>query len=403
MALALFGSESSGHLERIAGTDPRTGPWEHAVFVPDPLPDVMPSLSAQTVLRLGDARAALAALDSTARQLHNPSVFRQPSLRLEAQSTSAIEGTYEPLRAVLTADPQDPHSVGMREVLNYVTTAEHAFEWIAEGRPITVGLLTELQRRLVAGTAADTRSAGNVRDIQVVIGGRPGESVQAARFVPHPPGDELNRRVRDLVDWVRDGHHESVDPVVAAAMAHYAFETLHPFNDGNGRIGRLLVVLQLYAGGILSEPTLTVSPWFEARRQLYYDRLFAVSTGSRWDDWIRFFAEGIAASATSTSSTMLAMVDAQKVLRERVRSSHLRADSAQAVVEFAMEHLVFTVREVQAAVGVSYPRANKLVGDLIDLEVLAALDPEGVYRRRFYAPLAINALIGTESTGDPHE
>jgi Fic family protein len=363
----------------------------------------MPSLSAQTVLRLGDARAALAALDSTARQLHNPSVFRQPSLRLEAQSTSALEGTYEPLRAVLTADPQDPHSVGMREVLNYVTTAEHAFEWIAEGRPITVGLLTELQRRLVAGTAADTRSAGNVRDIQVVIGGRPGESVQAARFVPHPPGDELNRRVRDLVDWVRDGHHDSVDPVVAAAMAHYAFETLHPFNDGNGRIGRLLVVLQLYAGGTLSEPTLTVSPWFEARRQLYYDRLFAVSTGSRWDDWIRFFAEGIAASATSTSSTMLAMVDAQTVLRERVRSSHLRADSAQAVVEFAMEHLVFTVREVQAAVGVSYPRANKLVGDLIDLEVLAALDPEGVYRRRFYAPLAINALTGTESSGDPHE
>ena len=148
---------------------------------------------------------------------------------------------------------------------------------------------------------------------------------------------------------------------------------------------------------------MTVSPWFEARRQLYYDRLFAVSTGSRWDDWIRFFAEGIAASATSTSSTMLAMVDAQTVLRERVRSSHLRADSAQAVVEFAMEHLVFTVREVQAAVGVSYPRANKLVGDLIDLEVLAALDPEGVYRRRFYAPLAINALTGTESSGDPHE
>ncbi len=400
MDLSLFGSESSGHLERIAGTDPRTGPWEHAAFVPNALPDVMPSLSAQTVLRLGAARAALAALDSTARQLRNPRVFRQPSLRLEAQSTSALEGTYEPLRAVLTADPDDPHSVGMREVLNYVTTAEHAFQWIADDRPITVGLLAELQKRLVIGTAADTSSAGDVRDIQVVIGSQPGESVQTARFVPHPPGDELGRRLRDLVDWVRDGHQESVDPVVGAAMAHYAFETLHPFNDGNGRIGRLLVVMQLYAGGTLSEPTLTVSPWFEARRQEYYDRLLAVSTNSRWDDWIRFFAEGLAASASSTRSTMLAMVDAQTSLREQVRASHLRADTAQAVVEFAMERLVFTVREVQAAVEVSYPRANKLVGDLVDLGVLVALDPEGVYRRRFYAPLALNALTGTERSGD---
>jgi Fic family protein len=326
-------------------------------------------------------------------------VFRHPALRLEAQSTSALEGTYEPLRAVLTADPQELQSVGMREVLNYVTTAEYAFQWLADGRPVTVGLLGELQKKLVAGTSADTASAGAVRDIQVVLGSRPGQAVEAARFVPHPPGDELQRRLRDLLDWLQSEHADAIDPVVGAAMVHYAFETLHPFNDGNGRIGRLLVVMQLYAGGTLSEPTLTVSSWFEARRQDYYDRLFAVSTSSRWDEWVRFFAEGIASSARSTRSTMLAMVDAQASLRETVRASSLRADSAPAVVEFAMERQVFTVREVQGAVGVSYPRANRLVSDLVKIGVLAALDPEGVYRRRFYAPKALDALMGSSGGG----
>ncbi len=134
----------------------------------------------------------------------------------------------------------------------------------------------------------------------MAIGHRTGASIVDARFVPHPPGDELVARLRELVDWMRVDRSRSIDPVVAAAMAHYHFETLHPFNDGNGRIGRLLIVLQLYSAGVLSEPTLTVSPWFEARRRDYYDALLGVSTDSRWDDWVGFFATGIQASATST-------------------------------------------------------------------------------------------------------
>jgi Fic family protein len=191
-----------------------------------------------------NARAALGALDSTARQLPNPQLLRRPALLREAQSTSALEGTYAPLSEVFTAADDQPDNTSLREIFNYVA-AEHAFTGQAEGRPLSLGVLRELQQILVRGTPSDTPQAGQVRDIQVTIGHRTGASIVDARFVPHPPGDELVARLRELVDWMRVDRSRSIDPVVAAAMAHYHFETLHPFNDGNGRIGRLLIVLQL--------------------------------------------------------------------------------------------------------------------------------------------------------------
>jgi len=168
-------------------------------------------------------------------------------------------------------------------VLNYVRAAEHAFAWAAEGRPLSVGLLEDLQGRLVRGTAADNENAGRLRSIQVVVGSHPGARVQDARFIPRPPGPDLEHQVRDLVDWIARDHGDVLDPVVAAAIAHYQFEALHSFHDGNGRIGRLLVILQLLQTSVLTEPTLTVSPWFEARRSEYYQRLLDVSTAGDWD------------------------------------------------------------------------------------------------------------------------
>ena len=253
---------------------------------------------------MASARAALAALDSSASQLPNPGLLRRPTLRREAQSTSALEGTFAPLQDVLAADEDEPSEGSLDEVLNYVRAAEHAFAWFADGRPLTVGLLTDLQGRLVRGTAADTEQAGRVRDVQVMIGSSPGARVTDARFVPRPPGPELEHQVRDVVEWMSTDHGGEIDPVVAAGMAHYQFETLHPFNDGNGRIGRLLVVLHLMASGTLVEPTLTVSPWFEARRGDYYERLLGVSARGDWDGWIRFFADGLAASATDTRRSL---------------------------------------------------------------------------------------------------
>ncbi|GAB3356837.1 Fic family protein [Modestobacter lapidis] len=277
-------------------------------------------------------------------------------------------------------------------MLNYLRAAEHAFAWVGEGRPLTVGLLIELQARLVRGTSAETSSAGRIRDIQVVIGSRRGARVQDARFIPRPPGPELEAQVRDWLGWVSLDLQEEIDPVVSAAMGHYQFETLHPFNDGNGRIGRLFVVLQLFTTGVLTEPSLTVSPWFEARRADYYDRLLGVSATGDWDAWVRFFADGLTDSANSTASQLDDLLTVQTTLKSRVKAAGMRAETAMSLVDFSLARPIFTVRQVERRLGVGYVRANKLVAQLVDAGVLAKYN-ENTYNRSFAAPDVLAILL----------
>lgn len=211
-------------------------------------------------------------------------------------------------------------------------------------------------------------------------------------FVPSPPGLELEQDLSDCVDWIRSDHADRIDPVVAAGMAHYQFETLHPFNDGNGRIGRLLIVLHLQQTGTLVEPSLTVSPWFEARRAEYYDALRRVSSEGDWDTWLRFFARGLASSAADTSQRLVDLLAAQRMLKEKVRAARLRSDNAQRLVDFAFEQTIFTVRQVERHLGVTYVRANGLVAQLVSLGVLAQYD-DAVYDRRFTAPDVLAILL----------
>lgn len=388
----MFVNSPTGVLVPINGTDPRWGEWSHVAFVPEPLPDHSPRLSATAFNAVANARAALAGLDASARQLPNPALLRQPTLRQEAQSTSALEGTYAPLEDVLGADADDePSDAAMREVLNYVLAASRAFQWIADGRPITVGLLESIQRTLVSGTMADTDQAGHIRTKQVVIGSHRGARVQDARFIPAPPGIDLEARVRDCVDWLAT-RHAHIDPLVAAGMAHYQFETLHPFNDGNGRIGRLLIVLHLQTLEVLSEPTLTVSPWFEARRSEYYDRLLGVSTTGDWDGWIKFFADGVAAAAETTGTQLTDLLRVQTELKAMVRAAGLRAENAVRLVDYALAQPIFTVRQVERHLGVTYARANALVGQLVAAGVLRQRGA-GTYDRRFAAPDVLAVLL----------
>ena len=405
--LGIFTPNAPGNLVEITGTDPRHGDWRHSAFVPHPLPKVSPSLSARTHRAVADARAALAALDSTARRLPNPRIFRRPALQAEAQSTSALEGTYAPLSEVLTADEERPPNADLREVLNYVRMADSAFEWIEEGRALSVGMLEELQAMLVRGTRGESSASGALRTHQVVIGRQKGAPpgalpVHSARFVPSPPGLDLRANLQGLLDWMGDEEvPREIDPVVAAALAHYQFETLHPFHDGNGRIGRFLIVVHLLMQGVLLEPTLTVSPWFEARRSEYYDRLLAVSADGAWDSYVEYFATGLEASAHTTHERMNALVAVQEAMKERIRNSALRADTAHALVDFAISRTTFTVRAVERGLGISYGRANGVVGQLVDLGVLAPLPSgSGSVSRRFYAPAAYHVLVNWQ-TGRP--
>lgn len=337
-----------------------------AAYLPDPLPrDV--TLSTSTWTTVNEVTAALARLDGAARLLPDPALLRRPALRREAQSTSALEGTYAPLAEVLAADADDPgiESEALHEVLNFERMAELAFSW-PEDRPLTVGMLGELQRVLVRGTRSELTDAGGIRDRIVMIGER-GSHIDQARFVPPPPGDQLRGGVEQLLVWMNDP--PSMPTAVQAAMAHYQFETLHPFSDGNGRLGRLLVIVQLMRGAMIREPLLVVSPWFEQRRAAYQDALLELSRDGDWDTWVAFFARGIAAAATTSGEKVERLVELQRALRAKVQAAGKRG-AAERLAGDLVGLPYLTGPLVTTTYGLSRQGASNAIRALHDLGLL---------------------------------
>lgn len=390
MDVGRFASSPVGRLVPLRGTDGRTGAsYDHVAYVPDPLGDE-PSLLGPTWHAVARAEHALGRLQQAARQIPSPALLRSPTLRREAQSTSALEGTFAPLEDVLAADlvAVPARSAELNEVMNYIGTAEAAFGWLEDGRRLTVGMMCELQATLVAGTAADTDDAGRVRSIQVAIGSR-GDSISRARFVPPPPGHDLDAGLTDLVTWINAAPSDR-NPVVAAAMGHYQFEALHPFNDGNGRIGRLLIVLQLMQDAVLADPLLSVSPWFEARRGEYQDRLAAVSADGDWDGWVRFFAAGLRASAVDTARRVDLLLDVQEINQAVLRNKGI-SGLARDVVEHLVASPFVTVSAIAETHGKSFQAANAAVRRLEEVGILQERTGRS-HGRMFAAPLVLAAL-----------
>jgi Fic family protein len=356
-----------GRLVPITGPDPVTHEMvEGVAFLPAPLPRDI-TLSTSTWTTVNRATAALARLDGAARVTPNPRLLRRPALRREAQSTSALEGTYAPFVEVLAADEQDGEHVSaeIHEILNFERMAELAFSW-PEDRPLTLGMLNELQRALVRGTAGELSDTGGLRDRIVVIGA-PGRGFDDAKFVPPPNGDQLRAGVEQMLDWM---HHPPGFPtVVQAAMTHYQFETLHPYSDGNGRLGRLLVIVQLLRGALIREPLLVVSPWFEQRRELYQTALLELSCNGDWDAWIAFFAEGVAASAVESQRKVEKLVALQDELRTTVQTAGKRGVAERLAADLVGLPYV-TRADVAARYHLSGQGAINAINTLAELDIL---------------------------------
>jgi cell filamentation protein, protein adenylyltransferase len=368
-----------GQLVPFVGPDPATHEIvEGRAFLPNRLPaDIR--LSTATWTAVNAASAALARLDGAARRIPSPDLLRQPTLRREAQSTSALEGTYAPFADVLAADQDEPQTAELREVLNFARTAEMAFDWPPE-RAITLGMLGELQRTLVAGASGELEDAGGVRDRIVVVGKR-GSTLDEARFVPTPPGDQLRGGTERLLRWLASP--PNLPAVVQAGMVHYQFETLHPFSDGNGRVGRLLVIVQLVRAQVVREPLLVVSPWFEQRREQYQDALLKLSCTGDWDTWITFFAEGVAASADGSQQKVEALVELQENLRARVQRARKRGRSEQLAADLVGRPYV-TVRGVSRTYGLTEPGASNVIRTLVSLGILEPTSLRAKYGAQMY-------------------
>lgn len=367
MDIARLTASPLGTVIPITGPDPATHEIIAAhAFLPAQLPHSL-TLSTSTWTTVNTATAALASLDGAARLIPSPQLLRRPALRREAQSTSALEGTYAPFADVLAADRvNDTHlTAELMEVLNFEEMAELAFSW-PENRPLTLAMLGELQGTLVRDTRGQLSDAGGLRDRIVVIGAR-GRGFDQARFVPPPPGDQLRAGVEDLLAWIE--RPPDLPVVVLAALAHYQFETLHPYSDGNGRLGRLLVVVQLLRGALIREPLLVVSPWFEQRRDRYQDALLDLSYSGRWDDWIAFFAEGVAASAAHSQRKVERLVEAQQNLRSRVQDAGKRGVAERLAADLV--GLPYVSRaEVRERYSLSGQGAINAINTLVDLGIL---------------------------------
>lgn len=381
-----------GNLIPILGPDPVTHEMvEGRAFLPDPLPREI-VLSTKTWNVVNSATAALARLDGAARRIPEPSLLRRPTLRREAQSTSALEGTYAPFADVLAAEGDDPQhlSAELVEVLNFERMAELAFSW-PENRALTIGMLGALQKALVRDTAGELSDAGGLRDRIVVIGAR-GAGFDEARFVPPPPGDQLRGGVEELLAWIASP--PELPTVVLAALGHYQFESLHPYSDGNGRLGRLLVIVQLLRGAVIQEPLLVVSPWFEKRRDRYQDELMRLSCDGDWDRWVGFFAEGVAASALDSQQKVEGLVALQEQLRRRVQDANKRGSAEQLAADLVGRPYVDRPW-VAKRLGLSGQGAQNAINTLLSLGILKPAPVRLARNARLYVAPEVVRIISS--------
>ncbi|MCP3961906.1 MAG: Fic family protein [bacterium] len=327
-------------------------------FVPAPLPPAPPVVWTPGLRRrFDDALVALGRLDAVTALLPNASLLLYSFVRKEAVLSSQIEGTQSSLADLLLYEIDEQPGVPVedaREVSRCVAALERGLKELRDGLPLCTRLLCGMHEVLLAHPGGRGKTPGEVRRSQVWIGGtRPGN----AAFVP-PPADTVPGCLRQFERFLND-EPEPTSTLIKAALAHVQFETIHPFLDGNGRIGRLLIVLQLVADGVLSEPMLYPSLFFKTHRALYYELLNEVRLRGDWERWLDFFAEGIAVSAAqavSTANALLSMVNAD---RDRIAGLGRAAASALAVHQALQRQPIATSAALVKATGLTAATVNK--------------------------------------------
>ncbi len=359
----------------ISGHDARFGEtYEVEAFVPTDLPDHV-DLPNPVWMVVSEAMAELGRLDAAASLIPNPHLVTRIATRREAIGTSALEGTYAELTELFAAEvlpfaeQEAEVAPNVREVMNYARAADAAYGWIGE-RPLTLGLLASLQAEIVRGTDSDGPEAGSIRQSQVFIGARD-RRVSEARFVPPPPGDQLRSMCERWVDWLTAPQPVAeVQLIARVAMAHYQFETLHPFTDGNGRVGRLVAILQMMHEGALHAPVLSVSPWLKDRADDYRDHLLAVSITGDWAPWVEFFARAICAEASSGHARIMRLLALRDEIGEVVRAALPRARLAVEIADDLIAYPILSVSDAHRRFGRSNQANRDAVGSLVELGVL---------------------------------
>jgi len=375
---------------RTANAPRASGRWiktlaGYRAFHPDPLPPEL-TWTPKLVRALSDADQLLGRLAGEGRRLPNPHLLIRPFVQREAVFSSRIEGTQSTLGELLAAEagaavarsPED-----LREVGNYVAALEHGIARL-KTLPLSVRLVRELHEKLMTGVRGDHATPGELRRSQNWIG-PPGSTLAQATYVPPPHEDMLD----DLGAWEKFLHDETLPPLVQTALMHYQFEAIHPFLDGNGRVGRLLITLLLMQRGVLPLPLLYLSAFFEATRRDYYDALRAVTERSAWEDWLLYFLNGVARQSEDALSRAERINQQLDHWRERV--SRTGSGVALRMLDLLGTNPFITVRKAEAQLEVAYNTAAAALRRLVKLGIVKQIG-EGRRDRVFCAQALLDIL-----------
>ena len=353
----------------------------YKAFIPNPLPPEPPvQMDAQLNLLLSDADRAMGRLDGVTSILPNPDLFVAMYVRHEAVLSSQIEGTQSTLEDVLqfeidTKGHDQPKDV--EEVVNYVRAMNHGLERLKQ-LPLSLRLIREIHAKLLEGVRGRHHEPGEFRHSQNWIGPQ-GCTLMTATFVP-PPVLEMNTAMGDLEKFLHSA--EPMPRLIHCGLAHAQFETIHPFLDGNGRVGRLLITFLLCEQKVLHRPLLYLSHYLKAHRMEYYDRLMAVRTEGDWEGWLKFFLKGVAVvseAATNTAREILALRENGRQILMKLLGNSV---AGQKLFDYLFEQPIVTVRLVEQHLDCSYVKANQLVEQFVQAGLLE--ETTGWKRNRRY-------------------
>lgn len=367
-------------------------------FVPAPLPprppiDWTPKLRS----KFDQALLALGRLDSVSTLLPEISLFLYMYVRKEAVLSSMIEGTQSSLSDLLLFELDEQPGVPLddvREVSNYVAALDHGLRLLEEGLPLSLRMFREIHAVLLAKGRGGNQTPGEFRRSQNWIGGtRPGN----AAFVP-PPAEEVPECMSKLELFIHD-QPEPTPVLLKAALAHVQFETIHPFLDGNGRLGRLLITLLLYEQKVLRKPILYLSLYFKTHRQQYYELLNNVRLTGDWEAWLDFFAEAVIVTATQVVETTQQLLDLTNQDRDKIVGLGRAASSALQIHRVLMEHPIATSGWLVEKTGITPATVNKALGHLEKLGIVKELTAQKRNRLFSYAGYIEIMNRGTELPG----
>ncbi len=360
------GTRTTGRYENSSVAGETVG-----AFVPHPLPPSRPKLSIEGDLAesLDSAETAVSQLESTTQLVPSVDWFVYSLVRKEAVISSQIEGTQASLADLLAVEadaPTDAPADHVEEIFNYLEAFEYARTQLrrSKGLPLSTRLLNGMHKRLLSGVRGQDRQPGRIRSTQNWLGGtRPGN----AAFVPPPP-----HRVKELMgDLELFLHEESgLSPLLRAGLVHAQFETIHPYLDGNGRVGRLLIALCLEEWELLSEPLLYLSAFFKQHQREYYARLSAIRTDGDWEGWLAFFLEGVTVVANEATALIRVLFSLIESDRKRYLASEEASIVGSRLMELLPQHPLVTVKSAARLSDTTSPTASKAIRSLIEAGIL---------------------------------